>query len=193
MQTHSSSKSPSNEAPPLLIANHGQKAVNPTTEPARKPVEKCHWTATKEECLILFLVSKKSEAGNGGSFKSVTWTAAVQEMAKIPPVKGLVKNSAACSLKYGRVCTTLCRLPLTKHLAAPYSIQSSYHSERPFWDRVQVYHRVGDEYWCCRAVSVEGVYNGAFHNLITIQNLTKVDRNILRALYSRTRVSLSTI
>ena len=109
-------------------------------------------------------MSKKSEAGNGGSFKLVTWTVAVQEMAKIPPVRGLAKNSTACSLKYGHVCTTLWRLPLTKHLAALYSIQSSYHSERPFWDRMQVYHGVGDEYRCCRAVSVEGVHKGEFYN-----------------------------
>ncbi|KAF8223584.1 hypothetical protein L208DRAFT_1411625 [Tricholoma matsutake] len=86
MQTHSTSQSPSNEAPPLPPANHGHKVVNPTTDPARKPAEKCHWTPAEEECLISFLVSKKSEAGDGGSFKPVTWTAAVQEMAKIPPL-----------------------------------------------------------------------------------------------------------
>jgi hypothetical protein len=67
-----------------------------------------HWTPTEEERLISFLVSKKSEAGDGGSFKPVTWTAAVQEMAKIPPVKGLAKNATACSSKYGHVCTDLC-------------------------------------------------------------------------------------
>ena len=105
MQTFSSSKSPSNEAPPLPPAKRGWKAVNPTTEPVKKPVEKCHWTPKEEERLILFLVSRKSEAGDGGSFKTVTWTAAVQEMAKFPPTKGLVKNSTACSSKYGCVCT----------------------------------------------------------------------------------------
>lgn len=59
--------------------------------------------------MILFLVSKKSEAGDGGSFKSVTWTAAAEEMAKFP-TKGLIKNGTACSSKYGRVCPpSLCR------------------------------------------------------------------------------------
>ncbi|KAF8233381.1 hypothetical protein L208DRAFT_1395858 [Tricholoma matsutake] len=105
MQTRSALQSPSNEAPPLPPANRGRKVVNPTTDPARKPAEKCHWTPAEEECLILFLVSKKSEAGDGGSFKLVTWTAAVQEMAKIPPVKGLAKNSAVCSSKYGHLHT----------------------------------------------------------------------------------------
>jgi hypothetical protein len=105
MQTCSSLKSPSNEAPPLPPAKCGQKAVNPATEPAKKPVEKCHWTPKEEECLILFLVSRKSEAGDGGSFKMVTWTAAVQQMAKFPPTKNLVKNLTACSSKYGHVCT----------------------------------------------------------------------------------------
>ncbi|KAF8231195.1 hypothetical protein L208DRAFT_1399325 [Tricholoma matsutake] len=105
MQTHSDSRSPSNEAPLLPPANCGRKVVNPTTDPARKPAEKCHWMPAEEERLISFLVSKKSEAGDGGSFKLVTWTAAVQEMVKIPPVKGLAKNSTACSSKYGHLRT----------------------------------------------------------------------------------------
>ena len=72
--------------------------------PAKKVVEKSHWTPEEEEQLILFLVPWKSEAGDGGSFKSVVWMAAVQEMAKVPPTKGIVKISAACSLKYSCVC-----------------------------------------------------------------------------------------
>jgi hypothetical protein len=104
MITRSSSKSPGNEPQPLPPAKRGRKPANPATGPAgaKKTVEKCQWTPEEEERLISFLVSKKSEAGDGGSFKSVTWTAAAQEMAKFP-TKGLVKNSTACSSKYGRV------------------------------------------------------------------------------------------
>jgi hypothetical protein len=76
----------------------------------------------EEERLISFLVSKKSEAGDSGSFKPVTWTAAVQEMAKIPPVKGLAKNATACSSKYGRVCTDLCH----RHSLSIWQLRTQY-------------------------------------------------------------------
>lgn len=104
MHTRSSSKSPNNEVTVLPPAQHGRK-TDLTPGPAKKAGEKSHWTPDEEERLILFLVSRKSEAGDGGSFKSVVWTAAVQEMAKLPPTKGIMKNSAACSSKYNRVCT----------------------------------------------------------------------------------------
>lgn len=105
MQTRSSSKSPNHEVTALPPDQRGRK-VNPTPGPAKKTVEKSHWTPEEEERLISFLVSRKSEAGDGGSFKSVIWTAAVQEMAMLPPTKGIIKNAAACSSKYNRVCTT---------------------------------------------------------------------------------------
>ena len=107
MQTRSSSNGSNNGAPgaaPTVEAvpttQRGQKAVN---SKSKKPTEpKCQWLPEEEMHLILFLVSRKSEAGNGRSFKSPTWTAAAEEMAKFP-TKGPKKTPTACSSKYGRV------------------------------------------------------------------------------------------
>jgi hypothetical protein len=108
MQTRSSSNSPTNEASAQLPpTRHGRKAADPKAKTVKKPTEpgtKCQWSPEEEERLIVFLVSRKSEAGDGGSFKSPAWTAAVQEMAKFP-TKGTNKTMTACSSKYGRVCT----------------------------------------------------------------------------------------
>jgi len=105
MQTRSSSNG-SNKG------SSGAAATNeaPTTQRGRKAADskskaagtKCQWSPEEEERLISFLVSRKSEAGDGGSFKGPTWTAATQEMAKFP-TKGPNKTSTACSSKYGRV------------------------------------------------------------------------------------------
>jgi len=105
MQTCSSSNSSNNGAPgaaPTVKAvpttQCGWKAVN-----SKKPTEpKCQWSPEEEMCLILFLVSRKSEAGDSGSFKSPTWTAAAEEMAKFP-TKGPKKTPTACSSKYSFV------------------------------------------------------------------------------------------
>ena len=89
---------------PLLLSVVKRSISHLPPGPAKKVVEKSHWTLKEEERLILFLVSWKSEAGDGGSFKSVVWMAAVQEMAKVPPTKDIVKISAICSSKYSCVC-----------------------------------------------------------------------------------------
>ncbi len=111
MQTCSSSNSsnkgysgaaPTNEAP---TTQHDWKAADSKSKAAKKPIEsgmKCQWSLEEEEHLILFLVSRKSEAGDGGSFKAPIWTAAAQEMAKFP-TKGPNKTATACSSKYGHV------------------------------------------------------------------------------------------
>jgi hypothetical protein len=83
----------------------GQKATDSKSKATKKVVEpgtKCQWSPDEEKHLIEFLLSRKSEAGDGGSFKSVTWTAAAQEMAKFS-TKGPNKTASACSSKYGRV------------------------------------------------------------------------------------------
>lgn len=79
MQTHSPSKSSTNNASGSAPTNaqagqHGQKATDPMaqTKAAKKSVEpgtKCQWSPEEEEHLIVFLVSRKAEAGDGGSFK----------------------------------------------------------------------------------------------------------------------------
>jgi len=112
MQTRSSSNSSNKGAPGLAPTNptsstiqRGRKAANSNSKAAKKPMEpgtKCQWTPEEEERLIVFLVSRKSEAGDGGSFKAPTWTAAVQEMAKFL-TKGPNKTATACSSKYSRV------------------------------------------------------------------------------------------
>ena len=107
MQTHSSSNGSNkgssgaaltNEAP---TTQRGQKAAD--SKAAKKLTEprmKCQWSPEEEERLILFLVSRKSEAGDGGSFKAPIWTAAAQKMAKFL-TKGPNKTTTACSSKYG--------------------------------------------------------------------------------------------
>ena len=110
MQTRSSSNAsskgasgsaPINEADPNI--QRGRKAVDSKSKAVKKSMEKCQWSPDEEERLIMFLVSRKSEAGDGGSFKSPVWTAAAEEMAKISPLKGTKKTPSACSSKYGRV------------------------------------------------------------------------------------------
>ncbi len=106
MQTRSSSNSSNKGAPGLAPTNEtlstvqrGRKATDSNSKAAKKPMEpgtKCQWSSDEEERLILFLVSQKSEAGDAGSFKSPTWTAAAQEMAEFP-TKGPDKSPAACS------------------------------------------------------------------------------------------------
>lgn len=84
----------------------GQRTADSKSKAAKKSIElrtKCQWSPEEEERLILFLVSRMSEADDGGSFKAPTWTAAVQEMAKFP-TKGPNKTMTACSSKYSRVC-----------------------------------------------------------------------------------------
>ena len=105
MQTHSSSNgsnkgslgpAPTIKTVPTL--QRGRKAANT----GKKPEPKCQWSPEEEKRLILFLVSRKSEAGDGGFFKAPTWTAAAQEMAKFP-TNGPNKTAPACASKYGRV------------------------------------------------------------------------------------------
>jgi hypothetical protein len=107
MQTRSSSNGSNKGAPgadppneTVPTTQHGRKATNSKSKKTTEP--KCQWSPEEEKRLIVFLVSRKSEAGDGGSFKAPTWTAAVQEMAKFP-TKGPNKNATACSSKYGRV------------------------------------------------------------------------------------------
>jgi hypothetical protein len=74
MQTRSSSNSSNEGAPGLAPTNptsstiqRGRKAANSNSKAAKKPVEpgtKCQWTPGEEERLIVFLVSRKSEAGD---------------------------------------------------------------------------------------------------------------------------------
>jgi len=122
MQTRSFSKSSTNDASGSAPTNTqagqcGRKATDPMaqTKAAKKFVEpgmKCQWSPEEEECLIVFLVSRKAEAGDGGSFKGPVWNAAVLEMAKFP-TKGPNKKTTACSSKYGHICilTICCSTP----------------------------------------------------------------------------------
>ena len=101
MQTRSTSNSPTGPAP----TTRGRKAA--VLKIAKDPggAAKCQWSPdhAEEKRLIEFLVSRKSEAGDGGNFKQPTWNAAALEMAKVP-TKGPNKTATACSLKYSRVC-----------------------------------------------------------------------------------------
>ena len=122
MQTHSSSKSSTNDASGSAPTNaqagqHRRKATDPMAQikAAKKSVElgmKYQWSPEEEECLIVFLVSRKAEAGDGGSFKGPVWNAAVLEMVKFP-TKGPNKTTMACSSKYSCVCilTICCSTP----------------------------------------------------------------------------------
>ena len=102
MQTRSSSSSPkTNKGLPLPPS--GKKSTTKQATTIKKvPEPKCEWTADEEERLIQFLVSQFASAADGGTFKPVTWNAAVAEMAKVP-TKGPEKTAKACSAKYGRV------------------------------------------------------------------------------------------
>src|SRR6266545_931376 len=103
MQTRSTSNSPTNETPGPARTTRGRKAA--VLKIAKDPggAAKCQWSLDEEKRLIEFLVSRKSEVGDGGNFKQPTWTAATLEMAKVP-TKGPNKTATACSSKYGRVC-----------------------------------------------------------------------------------------
>ena len=65
----------------------------------------CHWSKDDVEALIDFLVEHKAEAGDGGNFKAVVWTAVAQEMGKRTS-KGAKKTAAKCKSKWERVCTS---------------------------------------------------------------------------------------
>ena len=116
----------------------------------------------------VFLVSKKSEAGDGGSFKSPMWTAAAQEMMKFP-TKGPNKTTTACSSNYGHVCTLSgLNCQFTEHCSALHLVQHDYHFERAFWAGVYIYNWVRDEYLCGRAVSMDWLYHSVSHHLLLI-------------------------
>jgi hypothetical protein len=63
---------------------------------------KALWTTDEDE-LITFLVEHKAAAGDGGSFKKMTWTADSVHMKQFI-MKGGVKMVEACKNKWSQVC-----------------------------------------------------------------------------------------
>ena len=62
------------------------------------------WTQEDETALIDFLITHKSEDGDGLNFKPSVWTAAATHLQPIT-TKGGPKNGDKCKAKWGRVCT----------------------------------------------------------------------------------------
>ena len=62
------------------------------------------WTQEDETTLINFLITHKSEAGDGLSFKPSVWTAAAIYMQPVT-TKGGPKHADKCRAKWGRVHT----------------------------------------------------------------------------------------
>lgn len=60
------------------------------------------WSQKDEEILIAFLLEHKASAGDGGSFKKPTWTAAAAHMAQFH-TKGGPKTWESCKGKWDRV------------------------------------------------------------------------------------------
>ena len=68
---------------------------------------KAFWTQDNEVALINYLINHKSEAGNGGNFKTNVFVGASQELTKTVSCGGL-KTPAACKSKWAWVCTEPC-------------------------------------------------------------------------------------
>jgi hypothetical protein len=65
--------------------------------------ERATWTQDDETALITFLLKHKSEAGDGGNFKSSTWTLVATKMNGLKK-KGGEKTADSCKGKWTRVC-----------------------------------------------------------------------------------------
>ena len=62
------------------------------------------WTQEDKTALIDFLITHKSEAGNGVNFKPSVWTAAAIHMQPVT-TKGGLNHADECKAKWGRVHT----------------------------------------------------------------------------------------
>ena len=62
------------------------------------------WTQEEETALINFLITHKSEAGDGVNFKPSVWTATAIHMQPVT-TKGGPKHADKCKAKWGRVRT----------------------------------------------------------------------------------------
>ncbi|KAJ3729921.1 hypothetical protein C8R42DRAFT_638035 [Lentinula raphanica] len=90
---------------PELEDNHTCGVPASQSQPKSRPRRKrkddpAQWNVAKTERLLDFLYEKRSEAGEGFSFKIKTFNAAAEHLATVPAEKGGIKDGKSCQSKY---------------------------------------------------------------------------------------------
>ncbi|KAJ3742459.1 hypothetical protein DFH05DRAFT_1461558 [Lentinula detonsa] len=88
---------------PLASSNDGASVLKnqPKTRPRRKRKEEpAQWNIAETKRLLDFLFERRSEAGEGFSFKLKTFNAASDHLATVPPARGGAKDGKSCQSKY---------------------------------------------------------------------------------------------
>ena len=96
MRTHSS--------PPNSNHSESEEASRATEAANSDLMTNVIWTQEDKTALINFLITHKSEAGDGVNFKPSVWTATVIHMQPVS-TKGGPKHADKCKAKWGRVHT----------------------------------------------------------------------------------------